>query len=396
MSTKIALKLNQIKQWKNKLSDNIINDLSDQIYSILGGTCCILDHYVDNARYLKLTQVDELHQLLESAKKTYSKNKLQNKLQNKSQNKRKRKRANSHQTKLNITQSSTSFIDIVDQQLLTPKKTEIKHSKSMEYQPIFGSRSAEIAEQRQNKREKKRRGSGLEQRMKMEKSNINNDNIVLFPSRDDISQQSDMSDLSDYDDNDNDDNNVVYHNDNNEMMITPKTYYDNDDGYGLRQDKKRKYSISEHTDWESDNDELEVKQSNEYFNKLEKKYKKKKKKKKAKKDKKKLKKMMKLERMTMEQMRKDKTNKRKDISSIQSMSNETQETHKIHETQQDTKQINSISSTNKPTMDSPEFIAYFEKFMSENSSFYTLQIEDDANDDINEYYYSESEREYDS
>ena len=115
--------------------------------------------------------------------------------------------------------------------------------------------------------------------------------------------------------------------------------------------------------------------------------------------------MMKLQRMAMEQMRKDKSNKNKQVTDIISNDIVSNESESIRGEFQVKTPMQQTNSTTKPGMDSPEFIAYFEKFMSENSSFYQLQLTN-MNNDKNDYHYSEdegigndlsdSEREYDS
>eukprot|EP01084_Bolivina_argentea_P227871 384942_1 len=217
-------------------------------------------------------------------------------------------------------------------------------------------------------------------------------------------------------------------------------------------DKKRKYSISEYSDWETDDAQTETKKSRQYFDKLSKKYSKKKKHKKKKK--KKRKKLEKLKRLALEQMKseysvqqpetqpqshththvhpmklsKDKKhhmsaldalvsvldqddnnnnnnvvneykenineNKNKSYKIVKEGYNERNDEFEGDDT--DTKvetHINNHMQNNevKPSMDSPEFLEYFEKFMEENSSFYALQLEsldgsdEDENDSLNEY-----------
>eukprot|EP01084_Bolivina_argentea_P316511 548668_1 len=587
-ANQIARKLGEIKQYQSKIPKNVILQQKNEIYEILGGVHSILEHYVSNARYLKLYQVNQLHEFLQTTKEHCGKRQMQKRrkraagsgggsaallqsrtpLCNSSDDARQtntpgapkrqplsRKRAATTQKprkRLQArTQTQTNALGTpslpsarskssqprtrkhlqtqsqVQSKSRTPtnergsasspdshskppsfgpsKSFESKHrtdkKKVHQYQPIFGAKTEQNAHRRQDKREHKRRGSGLAERMRIERSELHNEEASpvknrykqtvrnkytkpqqkehnlrprgntkpkmrkMYSSNSDttvgspphVSQQTVI--VHAYDDIDPMDDHELNASDPETPDVTTthkKDEWDEDDGSRLRYDKKRRYSISEYTDWCNDNDENEIQQSNDYFLQLQKQYAHKDKKhkhkhhkkhKKHKKNKKKKKarkqaKMDKLKRMAMEQMKREKSQQKTNpqqkkelmsamdalhsvlnnedseddskehhdeemegqpgaAPSVESIEMERQpgaETESDDETVQKEAAVptyeeenvnpnnnylnpNSMGSMAMPMgdgkggIDSPEFLAFFDKFMSDNCSFYVSGVD---------------------
>eukprot|EP01083_Nonionella_stella_P263904 895892_1 len=261
-ANQIARKLGEIKQYQSKIPKNVILQQKNEIYEILGGVHSILEHYVSNARYLKLYQVNQLHEFLQTTKEHCGKRQMQKRrkraagsgggsaallqsrtpLCNSSDDARQtntpgapkrqplsRKRAATTQKprkRLQArTQTQTNALGTpslpsarskssqprtrkhlqtqsqVQSKSRTPtnergtasfpdshskppsfgpsKSFESKHrtdkKKVHQYQPIFGAKTEQNAHRRQDKREHKRRGSGLAERMRIERAEIHNE-----------------------------------------------------------------------------------------------------------------------------------------------------------------------------------------------------------------------------
>ena len=527
MATDLARKLGDIKQYRTKIPSSAIQDLSQEIYTILGGVTAILEHYVENPRYLKLNMVNELHRLLKDTKSKCAKEQLQ---------KRRRRTKTMNEA---LPQSTTALINSPrsqgnDNHILPPMprmgasksaeshsshlkrgrsskrvKRRISHSSKSPsnglkkryhkshrsdalmqmneyYQNEESENGIDIEKVLKRKQREKRKREAMKTRIEQKKVNhldaqndaeeyqeIENgmefgDEVV--PVKNHQKRRSKRKSIYSevYDDENvyenaeeadevvqekrrrkrrkkrsNDDEQGVYENgmehdedvrvnkhkkkrrkkhlddnSNDKIVIAvPSVRSKSNDAH-----RHRRFSISEYTDWDTDDDANEMKESVQYFKNLKKKGRRKKDKKKRRKQRKKKEKMMKLKRIAMEKMQREKEKRKSqvldevlqtlDVSDVdenektfelntnhvdeqkEESADENQE-KEIEDDDADSKEIeakvpsedndskkvpldvgnDSDDKKKSPGMDSPEFLAYFEKFIMENSTYVAAELQ---------------------
>jgi len=112
MSNDASKKLLQIKQYRTKLPDHVISAAADKLCEILGGIDVILDHYLSNARYLKPTQINALHEFFQHQQHKHTQ---QNMAKQKTRHKRSATSAiSSHRERNSILSQSTTSLSLLD------------------------------------------------------------------------------------------------------------------------------------------------------------------------------------------------------------------------------------------------------------------------------------------